>query len=328
MNLTIYDSELNRVGHIFEWISLLWREDLRDLGAFSLELPVSDENVKLIKKWHYIKRSDIDTAMIIVTVQATGDTIKAAGYSGNYIFTRRASDMVIKNMRAVDAFSRLFENMAPWPNLYIGDMSGPFERMYKFQTSDKSVFEYFVDIATAANFGFRVVIRDKKLMLDAFISNLIVSEKYSPDFGVPVDIKYTTSDAEYFNVALVAGAGEGADRVTVLAGDTDATGVDRREMYVDARQEQKRDEETDAEYRERLINYGLKQLADKVITEQLSISLSDENISLGNLIAVNIPQLNISATAPVVSMETKIQKGLKTTTATVGSVLKIRRYKA
>ena len=36
-------------------------------------------------------------------------------------------------------------------------------------------------------------------------------------------------------MAVVQGAGEGANRATVTVGLTDATGADRRELYVDAR---------------------------------------------------------------------------------------------
>ena len=42
-------------------------------------------------------------------------------------------------------------------------------------------------------------------------------------------------DGDYANVAVVQGAGEGENRATVTVGLTDATGADRRELYVDAR---------------------------------------------------------------------------------------------
>ncbi len=54
-------------------------------------------------------------------------------------------------------------------------------------------------------------------------------------------IAYSVTTNGYKNVAVVAGAGAGDARITVRAGNTSATGADRREMYVDARQEQPED---------------------------------------------------------------------------------------
>ena len=61
---------------------------------------------------------------------------------------------------------------------------------------------------------------------------------------------------------FVQGAGEGDERATVWVGDVNATGSDRREMYVDARDVQPEDGETSTSqsYLEKLADRGGEKL--------------------------------------------------------------------
>ena len=56
---------------------------------------------------------------------------------------------------------------------------------------------------------------------------------FSPEFNNIITSTYTEDDIPFKNVALVAGVGEGDERVTISVGS--ASGLDRRELYVDAR---------------------------------------------------------------------------------------------
>ncbi|MED4017006.1 siphovirus ReqiPepy6 Gp37-like family protein [Sutcliffiella cohnii] len=56
---------------------------------------------------------------------------------------------------------------------------------------------------------------------------------FSPEFESVRTQKFTDSDLNFRNVGYVAGQGEGAEREVVLLGD--ATGLDRHETFIDAR---------------------------------------------------------------------------------------------
>jgi Siphovirus ReqiPepy6 Gp37-like protein len=56
---------------------------------------------------------------------------------------------------------------------------------------------------------------------------------FAPEFGNVSSMSFTDSDLNYKNVAYVAGQGEGADREVIQIGD--ASGFDRVEVFIDAR---------------------------------------------------------------------------------------------
>lgn len=86
--------------------------------------------------------------------------------------------------------------------------------------------------------------------------------------------EYTDSSNNYRNVALVAGEGEGVDRKKVTIGE--GVGLDRYELYVDARDLQK-EEMTEAEYRNKLIDRGNSKLS-----EHKDIQTFDSKINLNS----------------------------------------------
>ncbi|MFJ8262727.1 siphovirus ReqiPepy6 Gp37-like family protein [Rummeliibacillus sp. NPDC094406] len=57
---------------------------------------------------------------------------------------------------------------------------------------------------------------------------------FSPEFNSLKSMGYTESYLDYKNMAYIAGQGEGVDRRVISIGDT-ATGLDRYELFVDAR---------------------------------------------------------------------------------------------
>lgn len=57
----------------------------------------------------------------------------------------------------------------------------------------------------------------------------------SPEFDAVESQHFVDSVLEYKNIAYVAGQGEGADRLILEVGEVDAEGLDRHELFVDAR---------------------------------------------------------------------------------------------
>ena len=76
--------------------------------------------------------------------------------------------------------------------------------------------------------------------------------------------------SQYKNVTLIAGEGEGTDRVTRVIGS--ASGINRRELYTDARDIQKKNAEgqelSDAEYYALLDQRGIEKLTETKKTEE------------------------------------------------------------
>lgn len=91
---------------------------------------------------------------------------------------------------------------------------------------------------------------------------------FSTEFFTLKSLSYMESDLDFKNVAVVAGQGEGVDRRIITVGDLTATGLDRRVLFVDARDIE---EETDDDppvpipverIEERLRQRGMEKLAE------------------------------------------------------------------
>lgn len=95
---------------------------------------------------------------------------------------------------------------------------------------------------------------------------------FSPKFENVINTNYLESKKTLKTVTLVAGEGEGADRrtTTVACASGAGTGLNRRELYTDARDVSSTvDNETltDTEYNAQLSQRGLENLAENIATK-------------------------------------------------------------
>lgn len=92
---------------------------------------------------------------------------------------------------------------------------------------------------------------------------------FSPKFENIANSNYLESKKEYKNVALVAGEGEGAERKTTSVGE--GSGLERRELFVDARDISTTTEDnvtlSDEEYKKQLAQRGDEKLAESVAAQ-------------------------------------------------------------
>lgn len=125
-------------------------------------------------------------------------------------------------------------------------------------------------------------------------------------------LEYLEDSSEYCSTAIVAGAGEGSDRVVIETGDLEAEGLDRIELYVDARDLQKEDLETgevltDDEYNKALKLRGDSRLEEHKAFESFSGQIIDGDFSYtygkdfknGDFVSLIDKQLNMSVVAQI-----------------------------
>lgn len=125
------------------------------------------------------------------------------------------------------------------------------------------------------NIGFKIVLTDENKFAFSLYAGVDRSYEqtenpyvvFSPNFENIINSNYYSSRASFRNVTLVAGEGEGAARRTAIVGS--ASGLDRRELFTDARDISSDTEDgtlSDAEYMAQLRTKGLKNLADHIVT--------------------------------------------------------------
>lgn len=327
MECNVYDINLNRIGIISTWVSMVWAEGYNTMGEFQIELKQTDETTKLIQPDLYVGISESDTLMIIKSVQISSGTVIASGYPATWILSERVSTDVISNINSEIAMRRLVENMIPWDNVEIGESAG-LSDVFKAQKSDATVLEYCECIATESDIGFKLRHdkKSKKLYFECYKPNKNPNLRFSTMYGNMGGIEYSNSTAIFKNVAVVAGSGEGETRITVIAGSVDTSGTNRREMYVDARQEQPEEGESEESYKERLVRYGLEKLVGMSKIENFSFLINNGNAKLGDVVTCNVPEIGVKLEVRIVGIRRTSQKNQTIIEASVGTPIVIRRY--
>lgn len=328
MTLDVLDeTTLARLGQIGVWVSLYWDEPYNTLQSSLLEVRPTRENLELLREGRWLRRSDSNVPMRICHRSNENEdaNLVCTLYPATWILSKRVSTEVVKNENAEAAMRRLVAAMDPWPRLELGELVG-FDTRYTAQTSGGSVLDYLTTIAAACDLGFRIALTgkndQKKLCFEVYRPTADPNNRFSAKWGGLTGASWAFGDNDYCNVAVVQGAGEGANRATVTVGLTDAAGADRRELYVDARDVQPDEEkgETNAspDYLQRLMDRGTNKLLEQLRTGSIEVSL-DADLSPGDVAICTLPELGYKATVRVADVITQSQSDGTTRTLRLGT---------
>lgn len=154
------------------------------------------------------------------------------------------------------------------------------------------------------------VIKGKDLTINNTEGNTPV--EFSLQLKNLLSSKYTKDSSGYKSMAYVAGEGEGKDRKIETTGETSLTGIDRKELYVDARDLQSQDADgdvmTEEKYRALLVTRGNEKLADCILSESFSAAVSTKSqfvygvdYKKGDTVSIYDESLDLLVSALVIS---------------------------
>ena len=170
------------------------------------------------------------------------------------------------------------------------------------QYTGAGLLETWQEICKAHGLGFRAVTADHGIIAPALeiIQGIDRSEGqsvnspviFSAEFENLLSSTYVRDTVNYKNVALVAGEGEGKNRKTVSLGT--ASGLARRELFVDARDLSSNEGEIpEAEYTAQLSARGAEKIAEHQITQAFDGEIDtannfilDQDYTLGDIVTV------------------------------------------
>ena len=331
MRLDVLEADtLVRVGWVDVWVSLYWDSPYYSEGSFTLEVRPTTENLQLLQEGRWLVRSD-ETPRIPMRIcsranQNEDANLVVSGYPATWLLTKRVSATVIKGQNAEQAMRSLVAAAKPWPRLELGTEYG-FDTVFDKQTSGGSGFDYCKTIGPACDLGVRVILdgtgSSKKLLFECFRPTFDPNRRYSPQWGNLLNAGWCFADTDYANVALVQGAGEGDARATVWVGDVNATGSDRREMYIDARDiqpdEDNKETTTSQTYLQKLADRGGEKLLSQLRTGSIEFSVEDDSLQVGDVLRVSLPQLGYTAMVRVADIITESQDSGTTRTLRLGT---------
>lgn len=302
MELYIFDRDFNFKGITEDYFSLIWIRRYSRRGEFELHGNLSTETIDLLKKGNMIwKKGDAEAGYIQHRYLSQDDTGKEilvikGSFSTDYLEQRivwnrknisSTPEVAVREI-ANDNCINPSNPDRKLPNFELGELKG-YSGDIDAQVSYKNVLETVENIATEAELGIRTLFdrENKKLIFDIYEGidrtagqSVNAPAIFSKEFENILEQEYIDSDIDYKNTALIAGEGEGEarERVSIEEGQ----GLDRYELYVDARDLQStkmvNDEEVAipiAEYRKILNDRGLSKL-----DEHKKIETFDSKINL------------------------------------------------
>jgi hypothetical protein len=149
------------------------------------------------------------------------------------------------------------------------------------QSSYGNLLDEIAEIAEAEGYGLTLswpgLVFDVYQSMDRTSGQSVNSRAiFSMQFENVLESEYQVDQAQYKNVALIAGQGEGEERLTETIGH--ATGQNRYEVYIDARDIGPGDDEesplTEAEQKELLLARGREKMTEFIRAESFSATVN------------------------------------------------------
>lgn len=315
MDFNVYDRGGVWVGIIEAPTSAIWGRRWRTPNDFELYFPATAEALELLEDDFYITRDDRDEVMIIehieiITDEENGNYMLISGRGAEQVLERRIVwNQTTVNGRVDACLYRLAVENAIYPDdpdrslPLLMDAPDVTEATMRAQYTGKNLLTVFEEVCAANGLGFRAVADFSSGFLIPRLELMAGTDRSEGQEDVPPVIflaeyenllssSYVLDTSSYRNVALMAGEGEGKARKRATYGS--ASGMARREVYVDARDASTNDGEIDdAEYLVQLAARGAEALSENALTEAFDGEISADNTfvldvdyTLGDIVTV------------------------------------------
>ena len=285
MDINILDNELNHIAVIDNFSSLMCCKRYYDIGALDLQIEATTETINAFKRGYYITRDDDDTIYRIEALEIDTSTdedknfLIVGAYDAKKILSQRIiwSQLNFKGT-VEDYIRRMITDAIIDPsvedrkidNFIIKDRHG-YEETTSEQVTYDNLAEKIIELCKTYGYGWKVTLENGNFCFDLFKGNdksvsqtILPPVVFSPEFENFYNSKYVTDGSQFKNVVLSAGEGEGISRRTQAIGT--ASGLDRYEMFVDAKGISSDTEDPTFNYDEALTHKGVDELAKLPVT--------------------------------------------------------------
>jgi hypothetical protein len=321
--INVYSKDYERIGFIESYSYLSWVRRYSAVGEF--ELKCAPENLPLLSLGNVIAKSKDDEAGIIETLLVESVEKELITVRGRFLpvllESRIIWDMENLNGDIGGCIGQLLNKQAINPlnpdraipklvyeNVNIG-------KNITMQISFKNLLEAVTGITSEAGVGIMAVLNGSGTSLSLYLGR----EQpfvFSREFENLLSQNYTDSIKDFANVAKVAGEGEGSARQMIVVGD--AAGINRKEIFVDARDLAFGEYENEEQYLKALEIRGYEKLYEKRRRESFdAVANTNSNLTyrkdfdLGDIVTVKSSLLGISKRLRITEItETYDENGL------------------
>lgn len=275
MEINVLDKDLNLIGVVDDFISLMWCKRYYDVGAIDLEIEASKKNIELLKQNYYITRNDDDAIYRINSIEIddkeSNSLIVGAVDCKNILTQRVIWEKIVFSGTVEDYIRLLITNNIIEPKLqlrqidtFVLDEKKGFEEEITQQVSFENLGEKIIEICKMYKYGSRVYFKDKKFYFDLY-KGQDKTLTFSNELDNLLSSKYNLGISGFKNCALIVGEGEGEEQTITNVGSS--SGLDRFEMLVE--DSESKDDLTDISYLNKLKSKGYEELAKNSVTTKI-----------------------------------------------------------
>ncbi|WP_438310789.1 Gp37-like protein [Sporosarcina sp. FA9] len=256
--IRIFTQDFQFVTEIDAYESLIWTRRWSKQGEFQIVVNQHMENVDELLEGRLVSGGPNKTGIIAHIEELTSESGKGSdqllvkGYDLKGLMGKRLTltpelntydaltanaETIMKRFVDRNAVSTTSNRVIPNLSIEPNKSRGP---SFFYQTKYKELSAELEKISTASGVGWDVLFDG-----DGYIFNVVEGKDlttlqninppviFSAEFDNVREQKMIESSLDYRNVAIVAGQGEGTEREVILVGD--ASGMDRNEVFIDAR---------------------------------------------------------------------------------------------
>ena len=321
--------------------SVIWVKRFNDAGQFELYIPASTSMIELfIENEIIITRDDSNAVMSVEDVHLktdveNGDYLTISGRSVECFLGRRIvpKQTTFQNTTAENVIRSLITQNVINPTvtyrridlIALGTARGYTDVINK-QVTGKNLLDTISSICKEQNYGFELLFVNGQFVFNlykgvdrSYNQNVNTFVVFSPEFENIGNTEYTKDKTTLYNAVYVGGEGEGTNRVIVGVGST--AGLQRREKWVDARNESSKTDAgtlTPTEYAYMLAQQGAEEIKQATETTKFDGEIINYNsyvygvdYNLGDIVQI-INEYGVTGTARITEItEVEDETGYK-----------------
>ena len=278
--IIVYNKNLQNFKEINHALSIQMEEHYNAIGKAIITLPIDDYNISAIENGGIIYDTVRDMSFVIRNhkYDTARATVTVNAYSCNRLLNKRA--IIQKNSITnieIGVRSVIEKNLRNLPNVQIGELNG-FENATETMLYGGQVLDEIMPILETAKIGNRMRWdSDKRIHVFELYKGRDLTEGihavvFSEEYKTAKDLVIANDDSVFKNVIYVPGTLKDDSETEIVVEVGNATGDDRFEKWID-RSFRQDEEETESQFRERLNQIGLEEIAKLVSRHTFSVSI-------------------------------------------------------
>lgn len=343
MILDVFNVNFQRIENISAYSYAEYIKPLNGQGEFELQISLDDVARTLIESGVFIL-IEKDVCGIITMLQPTSDeetgerVVSVKGFLTNSFLSRRCIPSTVNLSGTITSVVRSLVNsniVSPTDTnrqlpiiLSTNNQYIPTSSSISTQITGGTVRDAVEELLDTEEMGYDVVPTLSETAITGFEFRVIAGEDrtvtntsgndpvvFSFDLRNIVTSEYNYNTSDYSNVAYVAGEGEGSERTVVTTGETSSSGLNRYELYVDARDIQSVDDNNDpispTDYENLLKTRGKAKLKEYIVEETYAATIDLNNsqytygvdYNLGDLVTIMDSAIGVNLDARITQVQ-------------------------